>query len=369
MNRVAAALRLVSVLAVAAAAGCSRLDLRDYPATHPANASHVPVDVDGTGPASPHPPETDLVARELEMVSWPKYRISPPDSLFITAVRAVPKPPYQLQPLDIVFIAAAGVLQGEDIGGPYQVGLDGSIILGGSYGGVRVQGLTLQEAKAAIEKRLSFTVTEASVMIALFEVAGTQQIDGEHLVAMDGSITLGQYGRVVVAGMTIPEAKAAIEKKLSERLINPEVSVEVQSFNSSFYYVVLQGPGIGDQSIPFPATGRETVLDAMAALGTIPRISSKNIWIARPAPDGSYRQILPVAWNDIYRHGMTDTNYQIFPNDRVYVANDQFVAIDSFIAKVSAPFERMFGFSLLGIQSVQTVNRFPSGFRSGEFNF
>lgn len=370
MSRTALTVQLLASSLMAALIGCAPIPVRDYPAAHAPGSEHAAIS--GSKLCDPDCVDCAVegeVARELQMVSWPQYRIAPPDTLFITAVRVVPKAPYTLQPLDIIFIAAAGVFQGEEIRGPYQIGVDGAVLLGGSYGAVQIAGLTPLQAQAEIERRLSLTVRDPRVTIALFEVAGAQQIDGEHLVGMDGTITLGKYGQVKVAGMTIPEAKAAIEKKLGEKLLNPEVAVEVNSFASTFYYVVLQGGGIGDQVIPFPATGRETVLDAMAAMGTLPRISSKNIWIARPAPDGSYRQILPVAWNDVYREGITDTNYQVFPNDRIYVASDRFIAVDAFIARVTAPIERIFGFTLLGVQSVQTVNRLPSGFRSGQFGF
>ena len=54
-------------------------------------------------------------------------------------------------------------------------------------------------------------------------------------------------------------------------------------------------------------------------------------------------------------HGDVTTNYQLMPGDRVYVAEDKWVAFDTKIAKVTAPFERIFGFSILG---ADTVTRF-----------
>jgi Zn-dependent M28 family amino/carboxypeptidase len=40
------------------------------------------------------------------------------------------------------------------------------------------------------------------------------------------------------------------------------------------------------------------------------------------------------------------------PGDRVFVAEDKLVAFDTSIAKLVAPFERIFGFSILGAQTL-----------------
>ena len=37
------------------------------------------------------------------------------------------------------------------------------------------------------------------------------------------------------------------------------------------------------------------------------------------------------------------------------------IAFGSFVNKMIGPFERMFGFTLLGVQTIQTTNRLPDG--------
>ena len=110
-------------------------------------------------------------------------------------------------------------------------------------------------------------------------------------------------------------------------------------------------------------TGNETVLDAIAQINGLSRVSSKDIWIARPAPSGvGCEQILPVDIEAIMKGGITATNYQVMPGDRVFIAQDSMVAFDTLLGKVTAPFERILGFSLLGVTTVQTFNRLPFGF-------
>jgi polysaccharide export outer membrane protein len=302
--------------------------------------------------------------RELKKVSLPPYVIEPPDILLLDAVSVIPKPPYRIAPLDALLIQVPEALPTEPISGVFVVEPEGTVNLGLSYGSVRVTGLTLAEAKAAIEKQLAQTLKPeaAKASVSLAQSRGLQQIRGEHLVTPDGTITLGTYGSVYVTGLTIAEAKAAIEQHLSQFLEKPEISVSVGGYNSKVYYVLFEGGGYGEQMVRLPITGNETVLDAISQLNGLPAVASlKNIWVARPAPDDcAGEQILPVDWLAITSRGSTATNYQILPGDRVHVQADFLIATDNFLAKLFAPFERVFGVTLLGTQTVRQIKFFST---------
>ena len=109
------------------------------------------------------------------------------------------------------------------------------------------------------------------------------------------------------------------------------------------------------------------MLDAFAQIGGLPTIGSKKkIWIARPAPaELDAEQILPVDWDAIVRGGSTRTNYQLMPYDRIYVAADPMFATDIFLAKALAPFERLFGFTLLGHSTVRGIQFGDQNFGGG----
>jgi polysaccharide export outer membrane protein len=228
--------------------------------------------------------------------------------------------------------------------------------------------MTVEQAKAAIETQLKQTLREPLVSVSLGDIAGKQQISGQHLVAQDGTVTLGTYGNVVVVGQTISEAKATIERFLSASLQDPEVSVEVFAYNSKNYYVITQGAGLGDGVTRFPITGNETVLDAISQINGLTSISSTKIWVARPGrtPDG-HDQIMPVDWIALSQRGDPITNYQLLPGDRLYVAEDKLVTTDNFLAKLIAPAERIFGFTLLGASTVFNFKNSGTGTGSGGF--
>lgn len=187
-----------------------------------------------------------------------------------------------------------------------------------------------------------------------------QPIRGQHLVRPDGYVSLGIYGDVFVTGMTIQQAKEAIAEKLKERIKDFEIrnlAVDVAAYNSKFYYVISDGGGFGEQVTRFPVTGNETVLDAISQIGGLGAVSSKkHIWVARTK--GGHGQTLPVDWCGIALHGRTETNYQVMPNDRVYVKAKGIVTFDTALGRFLSPIERMLGVTLLGANTVnQITNR------------
>lgn len=307
----------------------------------------------------PEPSPYSAVPRELDMVSLPPYVIEPPDILAIFAVKIVPKSPHVIEPFDGLLIRVANAFADQPIADAFAVDPEGKVDLGPSYGRVKVVDLTTDEAQAAIRKHLAQVIQDPQVSVSLAFSSGAQQIQGEHLVGPDGRVVLGTYGSVYVAGMTLDEARAAIEAQLSNYLEAPQVVVDVFAYNSKKYYVVTQGAGLGDNVAEAPITGNETVLDAIARIGGISQVSSTNIWIARPAPNGvGCEQILPVNWEDISRGGSTATNYQLMPGDRLYLAEDPLVKFDSVVAKYTRPFERLFGWVSLGTAMANRITRY-----------
>ena len=55
-------------------------------------------------------------------------------------------------------------------------------------------------------------------------------------------------------------------------------------------------------------------------------------------------------WIGITQHGITFTNYQVMPGDRIYVKAQKLVTIDRTLARIFAPIERVFGITLLGCE-------------------
>jgi polysaccharide export outer membrane protein len=311
-------------------------------------------------PLDPRLVPIDAVPTELNPVSLSPYVIEPPDIILIDAVKIVPKSPYKVDTFDHLQIIVTGTLIDQPISGNYQVEPEGTVNFGPAYGRVKLSGLSIDEARDEVDRHLRTILREPLVSLSLAQSAGVQQISGEHLVGPDGTVNLGTYGSAYIAGMTLAEAKEAIEQHLSKYLDDPQVAIDVFAYNSKVYYIITEATGAGDQLIRVPITGNETVLDAIAQINGLSQISSRDIWIARPSR-GECDVILPVNWTDITRGASTATNYQVMPGDRIYLAEHRLSYIDAVITRVLTPAERLFGFSLLGSQAIQTMARFPSG--------
>jgi len=211
------------------------------------------------------------------------------------------------------------------------------------------------------------------VLVEVLEALPGRPISGERLVRPDGKVSLGFYGDVYVAGLTMAEVKEKIilhlrkfltdealglietddttgEPKIDEKtnkpkLIEPKDSAtvfcDVTAYNSKNYYV------LGDVLITgkLPITGNETVLDAINfAGGLMPTAAPANIRLVRPAPPGACcEQVLPVNIAAITSGGDPTTNYQIMPNDRLIVYRDPIVRLTVFIDRLAAPFQTVLG--------------------------
>jgi polysaccharide export outer membrane protein len=323
--------------------------------------------INGLDPLA-HVAQTD-VPRELRKATLNSYRVEPPDILLLEVVDNIRPAGQPLRPGEDILIRASNTLPIEDSTNPaanefklinsiYKIQVDGSIDLGPEYGSVQIAGKSIADARQAVLDHLHNVVGLASpkVAVSLADITGKQIIAGEHLVRQDGTISLGIYGNVNVAGMTLEEVERSVESQLAPHIQNPEVRVDVAGYNSKVYYVITDGGGSGERVDRLPYTGNETVLDAVAQIQGLSDVSSKRIWVARPAPpEFPGAQIMIVDWRGITEDGVTTTNYQIFPGDRVYIKADCLIAADTFIGKVLSPVERIFGVLILGDGAVSRL--------------
>jgi polysaccharide export outer membrane protein len=193
-----------------------------------------------------------------------------------------------------------------------------------------------------------------------------QPVTGQFLVKPDGTVELGVYGAVQVAGLTIQEARESITGFLAYITgLKPAalaVAVDVVQLNSATYYVITDGAGFGEGVFRFPVVGSETVLDAISNIQGLPQVASKRqIWVARRGPGGCNcpDQILPVDWCAITQCGDIRTNYQIMPGDRVYVNAQPLIRTNNFLQKVLAPIQQGLGITLLGSETVNSIRGIP----------
>lgn len=143
------------------------------------------------------------------------------------------------------------------------------------------------------------------------------RLPADQQVMTDGSIDLGQFGRVVVAGMTLEQAETSIQRIIHQH-VGQSKQVNLRLIQPIHRYYV-----IGEVNSPgaYPMTGHETVLDAiMEAGGLTARASACDLLLARPTAPRSCRVTLPVCYRAITQLGDTTTNYHLKPGDRIFVS-------------------------------------------------
>ncbi len=140
---------------------------------------------------------------------------------------------------------------------------------------------------------------------------------GDQKVQVDGSIDLGQYGRLRVSGMPVEAIEVAIEERIREVSGKPEsINVQLLEPNAAEVYV------LGEVGSPgaYALDGHETVLDAiLTAGGLTSQASPCDIVLVRPTAHCDKRVVLPVCYRQLTQIGDTTTNYQVQPGDRIVV--------------------------------------------------
>ena len=175
------------------------------------------------------------------------------------------------------------------------------------------------------------------LIVEVLEALEGQPISGERLVRPDGRISLGFYGEVYVAGLTIMEVKEKVvnhlRKYLSDELlglvaIDPEtggkvavahrdssrVFVDVTNFNSKNVYAL----GTFNTASRLPFTGSDTLLDVVLyAGGLADDADAQHVMLVRenPRPGEAKTEIVDV--EAIIRGADDAKNFQLWPGDRL----------------------------------------------------
>jgi polysaccharide export outer membrane protein len=297
-------------------------------------------------------------SREATMT---EYVVNPPDVLFIEIEPSMGGKALQIG--DELLIDIKPSAKDPHVVDAVVVRDDGSIQLRSSSEELKLAlpPVMVKGLKAAlIQERIAGLIKDEYPSALVSVIApGVKSVAGQFLVRPDGTVKIGTYGVVPVAGRPLSLAEAMVQSQVVQAsgLTDAKVSVDVLAYNSMAYYVVADGGGLGDQVIKMPFTGRERVLDAVAEIGGLPNSGSKfNIWIARPTPGcAAESQIMPIDWEAVTKRGSIVTNYQLLPGDRLFIKADHLIASDVMLSKILSPFERILNFSNLAAITQQSI--------------
>lgn len=160
------------------------------------------------------------------------------------------------------------------------------------------------------------------LLIEPVDFSSDLRLPPDQRVLVDGTIDLGEYGRIIVAGLTLEQIEEAVIARV-ETIAKKRYAINVRLLEANASQVYVLGE-VGSPAA-YPLVGRETVLDAiLLAGGLTSRASPCDIVLVRPTNPCDCRVVLPVCYRQITQMGDTTTNYQLQPGDRIYVGGRSF---------------------------------------------
>lgn len=165
-----------------------------------------------------------------------------------------------------------------------------------------------------------------------------KELNGQQsTVRPDGRITVNLLGELFVEGKT-PDQVAADLRKLALKYYSREmadIAVQVVEYKSKVVYVFgqVEDPGIK------PFTGRDTVLNVLAAAKLNDWAWPQKVVVVRPNEDISIHQKITVDLKRMWQTGELDQNYLLEQGDLVYVPPSPLSQIGFTFEKLLTPFE------------------------------
>jgi hypothetical protein len=137
-----------------------------------------------------------------------------------------------------------------------------------------------------------------------------EKLHGDHLVCPDGTIGLGAFGRVSVAGLTTKQVETALVKHLAlDTPTTGPLRVTVKEYNSQSFYVVASLPNKHELRRT-PIKGLTTIADVIATERLERFAVVAPVWIKRASGEIIY----------INRKAFTgSSDYTLELNDRLFV--------------------------------------------------
>lgn len=228
------------------------------------------------------------------------------------------------------------------------------------------QGLLLEKELAHEPLPIYIVQIGDSILIEPVDFNTALRLPGDQIVTPDGTVSLGEFGRLLVVNKTIEQIEmeaqqqidlqaqqnirdafanerlnrsrdeadlvdefsterqsprndedaVLLERRLAEAREANRISVKLVSWDSKKIYV------LGEVNTPgsFQYKGNENVLDGIIEAGGLTtRANHHEIIVARPTSCGSCKMVMKVCYDQIVQLGDATTNYQLRPGDRIFV--------------------------------------------------
>jgi protein involved in polysaccharide export with SLBB domain len=244
-----------------------------------------------------------------------------------------------VQPLVTIAVVRSAIDTLDKIGGAYQVGPDGKIVLP-ALGSFAAIGMTTDALAAQIEdaarRRFRNLVTVSASLGQLtgrdidprIDPSGRTFFNGLAKVSPDGGVFIQPGGLVMLAGLSLPQARAAIAAAVQPLYANP-VDVDVTVAESTGLTVFVGGevrqPG------RFPYSRSMTLLKLITMSGWATDVGDlKRVLLLHPTAPGHYT-VYRSNVKEVLDKGLGEQDLAVGPQDLVVVPLTKIGAADKFV--------------------------------------
>ncbi len=140
--------------------------------------------------------------------------------------------------------------------------------------------------------------------------------DSAYVVRPDGKVEFPLIGTIDCTGKTVTQFTEELKARLSEYIINPDVTVNVFKLGTTRVFVLgeVKNPGVHELS------KGHRVLDALGAAGSFTeKAAKKNIFLIR---DGKEETLQKIRLNDFLYKGDTSQNIVLKEGDCLYLTGN-----------------------------------------------
>jgi polysaccharide export outer membrane protein len=154
------------------------------------------------------------------------------------------------------------------------------------------------------------------------------EFDQTVIIQPDGFVVLQLAGNLKLRGLTLDEARAAILEKAAQRLEDPEITVALKDFEKPYFMVggEVASPG------RFEMRGAITALQAVTLAGGFKTLSAKHsqvILFRRVGPDMAKAEILDL--KAVMSPSATERLTDLQPGDMLIVPQNRLSKIERFV--------------------------------------
>ena len=140
--------------------------------------------------------------------------------------------------------------------------------------------------------------------------------DSSYVVRPDGKVEFPLIGTIDTTGKTVTQFTAELKARLSEYIVNPDITVNVAKLGTTRVFVLgeVNKPGMHE------LTKGHRVLDALGAAGSFTeKAAKKNIFLIR---EGKEETMQKIKLNDFLYKGDTKQNIVLQEGDCLYLTGN-----------------------------------------------